>query len=454
MHTLLLHVFEQLEREKIEYCVIRGYEELESVGDKDDIDLLVKDTSLDRLAALLKDLDFVRLPVWGHAPHYFFVTYDEATDQWLKLDVVTTVMYGQPTPTLATNLADGCLNRRQRRGVTFVPAPEDELVTLLLHCLLDKGAFAPHRLQRIQQLRHEIADEAYLNRLLRAYLAPDMTWARLAALIDSASWPALLGMRAAIARRLARGQRGAALARRTGNWWLRKLDRVAGVFQPRSLTVALLAPDGGGKTTLANELAKRFFLPSRYIYMGSNVEASTVGLPTTRWIESHAQRTAGAHRSPGWLIARGLRFPNNLLEQWYRYGMSYYHMIRGRLVLFDRYVYDAPGEARKRSLKSRLRGWLLRAIAPEPNLVVFLDAPGEMLFARKGEHSPAILEQQRQHYLSLRAHLPQMVIVDATANADQVRRNVTSIIWRWYGRRTEPKAAAEHVAFERGIGES
>ena len=442
MQTVLLHVFEQLEQQQIIYCVLRGYEELETVGDKDDIDFLVQEQSLGRLQSVLKGLNFVRLPVWGHAPHHFFVMYDEASDRWLKLDVVTTVIYGKPIPSLHTALAVGCLSRRRRRGVTFVPAPEDELVTLLLHCLLDKGAFAPHRLARIQELRHEIADEAYVDKLLHTVWAPNTTWAQLAAIIDAANWPALLAMRSAIAKRLAGGQRLPALVRRFSGQVLRKLDRVAGMLQPRSLTVALLAPDGGGKTTLATELAKRFFLPSRYIYMGTNIEASTVGLPTTRWIQSQSRRPLNMRRLPLWLIARGLRFPNNLLEHWYRYAISYYHMARGRLILFDRYIFDAPGEARKKSLKSRIRNWLLAAIAPKPDLVVFLDAPGEVLYARKGEHSPAILEQQRQHYLGLQTHLPQMVVIDATNNADQVRRSVTSLIWQWYAKNIQCRALA------------
>jgi len=442
MHTVLLHVFEQLEQEQITYCLLRGYEELETVGDTDDIDFLVQEQSLGRLQSVLKQLNFVQLPVWGYAPHHFFVMYDEASDRWLKLDVVTRVTYGKSIPSLHTDLAVGCLSRRRRRGLTFVPAPEDELVTLLLHCLLDKGDFARHRLQRIQELRHEIADEAYLDKLLRIVWAPHMTWARLAAMIDSASWPALLAMRPALAKRLARGRRLPVLVRQLSGQVLRKLDRVAGMLQPRSLTVALLAPDGGGKTTLATELSKRFFLPSRYIYMGTNIEASTVGLPTTRWIQSQSRRPSNMRRLPLWLIARGLRFPNNVLEQWYRYGMSYYHRARGRLILFDRYAFDAPGAVRKKSLKSRLRNWLLSAIAPKPDLVVFLDAPGEVLYARKGEHSPAILEQQRQHYLGLQTHLPQMVVIDATNNADQVRRSVTSLIWQWYAKHIQRRALA------------
>jgi thymidylate kinase len=136
---------------------------------------------------------------------------------------------------------------------------------------------------------------------------------------------------------------------------------------------------------------------------------------------------------PAWALARGLRFVNTMAEQWYRYGTSYYHIARGRLLLFDRYIYDGQLDAsRKRSLKTRARRWLLSAAAPTPDLVVFLDAPGELLYARKGEHSPDILEQQRQHYLGLREHIPQMVVVDATRDAEQVRRTVTTLIWRSY----------------------
>lgn len=430
MHMLLMEVFQQLDQQHIQYCVLRGYEELDLLDDTGDVDLLVRDDQIGQFQALMAQLHFVRLPSWGHAPHQFYVAYDESSDRWLKLDAVTTVMFGKPIPALKTLLAEGCLARRRRRGPTYVPSPEDELVTTLLHCLLDKGAFSAHRLARIKALRAEITDEAYLNKLLRAAWAPDLSWARLAALIDTESWPALLRAAPQIARRLGRGQRLAVRGRTLAGRALRKLDRIAGVLQPRALTVALLAPDGGGKTTLATELARRFFLPSRYIYMGTNLDASTIGLPTTRWIQARSQRASKPIR----LLARGLRFPNNVAEQWYRYGVSYYHMVRGRLVLFDRYVYDAPAAQRRTSLKSRLRRWMLAAIAPKPDLVVFLDAPGEVLYARKGEHSPSILEQQRQHYLGLQQHLPQMVVVDATNNADQVRRTVTSLIWQWYAK--------------------
>jgi thymidylate kinase len=454
MQELLLHVFHTIEQIDIRYCVLRGYEALDEIEEDGDVDLLVQADQIDRFGDALARLGFVMLPAWGHAPHRFFVAYDQLADRWLKLDVVTTVAFGKPIHAIQTDLAGRCLDRRRRCEPTFVLSSEDELLTLLLHCVLDKGMFAPHRRARIQALHHQIADESYLSEQLRAYWSPEMSWQRLAALIDGQYWADLLAERGAVAAWLARDQQLGVLGRRYGRRLLRKLDRFAGALQPRSLTVALLAPDGGGKTTLATALARKFYLPSRYIYMGSNVEASTVGLPTTRWIQARSRRPKKVSQMPFWALARVLRFVNNLAEQWYRYGTSYYHIIRGRLVLFDRYAYDGQLNAsRKRSLKTRARRWLLSAAAPKPDLVVFLDAPGEILYARKGEHSPEILEQQRQHYLGLREHIPQMVVVDATRDAEQVRRAVTSLIWRGYARHLRGGSAARgdlaEIAHER-----
>jgi thymidylate kinase len=70
-------------------------------------------------------------------------------------------------------------------------------------------------------------------------------------------------------------------------------------------------------------------------------------------------------------------------------------------------------------------------------MVIVLDAPGEMLFDRKGEHSATLLEEQRQGYLKLRHQVPRVVVVDATKNADLVRREVTGLIWRGYSERKE-----------------
>jgi thymidylate kinase len=204
----------------------------------------------------------------------------------------------------------------------------------------------------------------------------------------------------------------------------------------RGLSVVLLAPDGAGKTTLAHELTHDAYLRARLIYMGTNLNACTTSLPTTRWLREGVTTLYGSKLRLERLL-KGLGFGNRLVEQWYRCGLGLYHKLRGRFVIFDRYVYDswlAP-----RVVGKRLRRWLLEQIYLAPDLVIVLDAPGALLHKRKGEHTPDRLEQQRQAYLGLQTQVPNLVVVDATRTAHAVRREVTTLIWHAYGKRVHRK---------------
>ena len=44
---------------------------------------------------------------------------------------------------------------------------------------------------------------------------------------------------------------------------------------------------------------------------------------------------------------------------------------------------------------------MLNYIFPKPDLVICLDAPGEVLFSRKAEGTIELLEQRRQEYLQV-----------------------------------------------------
>jgi thymidylate kinase len=202
----------------------------------------------------------------------------------------------------------------------------------------------------------------------------------------------------------------------------------------RGLSVALLAPDGAGKSTLAKALTRDLYLRGRLIYMGTNVDASTVGLPTTRWLHRRLKASNGKlrKRNPNWLMLKALSFVNRLLEQWYRAGAAIYYLMSGRLVVFDRYFYDSWISPARRGFNTpwkRLRRTLFESICPTPDLVILLDAPGQLLYDRKHEHTPEWLEQQRRAYLGLRDRLPQMRVIDATNQAEEVKREVTALIW-------------------------
>ncbi|MEQ1760653.1 MAG: hypothetical protein ABL986_20275 [Vicinamibacterales bacterium] len=415
----LTTVFERCERENISYCVLRDAEDAGSQA-AGEVDLLVAPGDLPRLTSVLVDAGFVRLASWGRSPHRFFIRYDPVEDSWLKCDVVTEVAFGRPVHNLRTTLGASCLAGRRRVGATYAPGVEDELIALLLHEMLDKGAFREHRIARLKVLRGQVSDERRLTSHLSRYW-PGQSWPRLSDAIARDGWEKLLSERSAVSRAIA--QHAPLRTALTGvrDRGLRSLFRLAGLFRPNAPSLALLAPDGAGKSTLTSGIESRFFGPVCPVYMGL-YQASAV---------------KGRGKTPGLGLA-GL-----LATQWRRYGKARYRQAAGQLVLFDRYSYDALLPVRgKPTLLRRVRRWLLAWTVPAPSLTVVLDAPGDMLFARKGEHTADLLESQRQAYLAISRRLSRVAVVDAQLGPDHVRRTVTNLVWNEYQRRASSTATA------------
>ena len=223
------------------------------------------------------------------------------------------------------------------------------------------------------------------------------------------------------------------------------------------IAVALIGPDGSGKTTIARRLEREVGLPARYVYMGVSADASNRMLPTTRaWRAlAHARgRKADAGgpppppgdasppggRGPVRSIKRALRLANLLAEEWYRQLIVWYYKARGIVVILDRHWFAdyhahdiAAGSAR--SLDRRIHGFLLSRVYPQPDLVVFLDAPPEVLLSRKGEGTIDDLARRREDYLRAGASIAHFVVVDATRPVDDVTGEVAGLIRRLAGSR-------------------
>jgi thymidylate kinase len=79
---------------------------------------------------------------------------------------------------------------------------------------------------------------------------------------------------------------------------------------------------------------------------------------------------------------------------------------------------------------------MLARFYPRPDFVICLDAPAEVLFARKGEGTLALLERRRQEYLHLRDVVKHFATVDATQSEDEVAREAADLIWDFYRTKT------------------
>ncbi len=409
MPTLLARTFAALDSAGIVYCVLRDADRLDRLAaEGGELDLLVPGEQIAVLRRILREQGFVPLPAWGHAPHRFFLTFDAEAGIWLKADVVTRLVY---SGRLHTDLGEVCLSRRRCAGEVFVPAPEEELIGLLLHAVLDKGHFAPHRQERLHALRQGVTDPLHMTELLQRYWSPQMDWPTLSALLEGGDWDTLLVQRDAVRAHLARRAPLAARWSSARRRFERGIGRLLGLLRAPALpAVALLGPDGAGKSSLTGHLREQFALPVTPVYMGL--------------YQKSAARHSPLDRLPG------LRFARLLLTQWRRYLRARLAQAHGHLVLFDRYPYDALlSSGRARGTLKRARRWLLAHACPPPDLVLVLDAPALMLFARKGEHSPEALEEQRQAYRALAGRLPQARLIDTSGDPAQSARAASAALW-------------------------
>jgi len=224
------------------------------------------------------------------------------------------------------------------------------------------------------------------------------------------------------------------------------------------ISVAIIGPDGAGKSTITDQLEREPMpAPVKRIYMGVNLEASSLMLPTTRLAlavksargrradmvapsDPHSPSMGSPVRRAVKGGSRAVRLLMWLAEEWFRQAVALYHQRRGSIVVFDRhffadyYHFDVATGAR-RSLTSRVHGFLLAHAYPKPDLVICLDAPGDVLFARKHEASPEWLEMRRRQYLQLADVVPHFVVVDVDRPLDVVTRDVATLITEFVEKR-------------------
>ena len=227
-------------------------------------------------------------------------------------------------------------------------------------------------------------------------------------------------------------------------------------------SVALVGADGAGKTTVGRALVERFPERIEYLYMGVNPSASNRQLATTRLLNrvrgrttgrstSRAERSGSARMSVRQLVRTALtpvRLLHRLSEEWYRQLLAWRTMRDGTIVLYDRHFFfdyfatDIDRRAQGRSLSRRIHGLVLERAYPRPDLVIYLDAPPEVLLARKGEGTLESLAARRRDYRAFRSEVAHFVEVDATQPLDDVLTDVERLVGYFARHRSLPSGGS------------
>jgi thymidylate kinase len=196
----------------------------------------------------------------------------------------------------------------------------------------------------------------------------------------------------------------------------RKMSRMV---QPTGLVVAMLGADGAGKSTVLSQVKQDL-------------------APAYRRTKRYHLRPPGEHC--GWPAAvfhskplRGWLTSTVKLAMWWTdYTVGYFiyvlpWVIRSTLVLFDRYYYDLTVDSRRyRYGGSRWLAQLFGKFIPRPQLIILLDAPAEVLQARKQEVPIEETHRQQASYRALVGSFSDGHVVNAAKPLQEVVAQVSS----------------------------
>src|SRR5579872_5620139 len=462
---ILKPVFRDFEQSGVRWCLI-GAETLPGRAGEE-VTVLLERPSLPTAKTILRANGFAPVPVWSAVPGGVaggetlprgegtqrFVGYDADRDTWVTLFLAYRLAFGAYGG-FETGAEGGCLERRRWEGGVYLLALDDAFWCLLLHLVLDPttppdprapvrrgmggtaapgpddrrrhlfGMERPAAFGSLERLVVEARTDGPLARLVASLLPPHWTPEHVVDCVWEGEWDSLVTLGASV--------EAAWMDRRT--WAARRRafkSRLAHRISSRTwmegffsggpgFTVALLAPDIAGKAALARDLGRTFYLPVTYVRMGA---------PPRRRGRSGRIVRAGFYRTLG--------------ACWHRYLIGRMRRARGRLVVFDRYTYDARLPAAPRGQHAgaglaRARRLVLGHACPAPDLVAVLDAP--TLFttrrARASTRGPGGAELSpgaiRRQYLDLAQRIPDAIVAEARGGEQQLRRQVTAQIWRAY----------------------
>lgn len=418
----------------VRFVVLRNYSGLPQIAGSD-LDVLVAHEDLgvarSEMLAAASSLGFVLVNVVRRAAsspvNYTFYHHDLQTAYGIDMN---SQLAWHGLPFLSESMV---IARRKARHPLFVPHPVDEACVSLLTRLLYQGH----------------VDERYKKLIGRAVDAYPLEF--------RSSLEAVLGKRGAeaLVRLLAKRRWAEVESKRhrlrlrliTGNYLRHPFRPVAAALSetrrvlrrmvwPPGLLVVFVGPDGSGKTAVGDRTLRSLepvFSGTRRIHWKPRVlRLSRRGVSgTAPEVNPHGRVPRRGligllHFGRHWL--EFTIFSNTLLPYW---------LFKNFLVVVDRYYPDIFVDPRRYRLDVPVTVTRLGYLSVRrPDLLVCLDAPVQVLRARKREVTEAETSRQRRAYVDMAKATTEGRVVDASVELDRVVGNATALTLTYLKNRT------------------
>ncbi|OQX53152.1 MAG: hypothetical protein B5M53_07315 [Candidatus Cloacimonas sp. 4484_209] len=433
--------FSQLNENKVTYCILRNYDNLpEAVGN--DLDIWVKDGDQREFQKVLfetsKNLgwDIIKysrsLNCHGEGNYPYFIVKNGPVLSIIHIDCWVSIHWRALTYVNEKIFPECLLFHKQG---FYIPSPGIEASINLLKDLLYHGEVREKYNARIIEYSNR-DPEGFLKALERPFgkkiaefilsMAKAGEWGKLGKNRNFLRW--MLFRKALFNEPFLQ-------LKRWNIYFYGQMKKF--LFPNRGLFLALIGPDGSGKTTMAKAIlqskaAKKIFQKKLYFHghfpflpelkkivwsLKLSDKKSQI-IPIRNSIDN--SKPFGFFRSMIYPIYYGLNYFLGHLLVWKEKAI-------GSLIVFDRYFYDYFVQ------KPYLRcpRWLLSVISkiiPKPDIIIYLKNSPEIIHRRKSELDQREIERQTREYEQIAKRFPDGFIVETSSNPESVVEKIQYII--------------------------
>ena len=435
-HEILMEFFRKLESLNVTYCILGGYEGLPDKYDSNDIDIVVSEDNILTVSDVLKFVfrdhgsEYYTLNRYkGRLTYLFYFFADDGIiEESLKIDlfenfelrgrvfltageikncsvrhnhlnIPSTLHIGFMAAIKGVLKGGGAWNKYIQRVKNAIYANREGMEQLLLRVFFRKTIhilfFCLNNgdIEEVEAIRKRMIYETYIKSFLRNPIR--FPWNLL-----SYIWMTM-----------------------------RK------VFNPPKYTIALLGPDGVGKSTLIRHMESHLM----GILKTETNEMKTFHIrpgvfPTITELLNRKKQPNGktsvlqeAWQSPSVIISF-----IRLLCFWVDYMLGYIvkvlpELVKYRVVVLDRYFYDILIDPLR--YKIRLPNILMKTLfmsIPRPRIIIVLDAPPDVIFRRKGELNEENISVLLDKYRNMKNEYDDVHIFPATDPPEELSVAVVS----------------------------
>jgi thymidylate kinase len=427
-------LFRLLEQSSIRYCVLHGWDELPDHLSSD-LDLAIHTADKPATPAILEAMrqngytpyQWKNYATKGHSFYFYWTT--GSTTHTVAVDII----FEHRRAGMILASGEELVSSRIRQGDFWIAAPDIEY-SYLLAKKAAKGKASLSQSLRLKQLVETLGREK-AERIAGELFAGDLN----ARIVDACAQGSIDAELRALTKKSWRVSRSSGAS----NWIRYRVDELRRAIwrtsEPAGILLAIMGPDGVGKSTVIAGLSQEFVIPLRrqiLFHWRPEVLARRKGKgPVT---EPHGQTPRGPLASMAYLSAF-------FVDCWVGYlFVIWARLVKSDFVQFDRYFHDVLVDP----LRYRYGGpaWYARFLCrflPEPDLVILLDANEDLIFARKTELPRAEIQRQRVAYRNLRfkrarevyvatdAGIQPTLLASSTALAEFMRDRFDKRIGNW-----------------------